>query len=320
MSNSKIIENRGDSKNKPNISDPAPQIQQKNYINLYFFKLSENLIVTYLYLIASILLNIVNRVLYQKYNFKFNFTLLFLQQLFCAIFFKLISVYSKTFNQKVGDISFSDFKRNKGQYLFFCMIFIINYFSSFVGNQKVNTAMFLVLRKFLTVMNYLYDRYINKKSLPNYFTQSVMFICLGSIMTGYGDLTSEGLGYLIVFFNNSLSVFYAQMTDSFSKKNGVSNLKLLVYNGYLATPILFACIFISGEYKSLMAYDGLCLGLYFWLMLSLMLTIVLNSSYFLSNEKNSSLFTQLLSNCKVKNFFIFYLGYFYYLDCHFCIK
>jgi hypothetical protein len=199
----------------------------------------------------------------------------------------------------VGDISFNDFKKNKGQYVFFCIIFIVNYLSSFIGNQKVNTAMFLVLRKFLTVMNYLYDTYINKKALPNYFTQSVTFICIGSLMTGYGDLTSEGIGYLIVFFNNSLSVFYAQMTDSFSKKNGVSNLKLLMYNGYLATPLLFLGIFLSGEYKSLLAYDGFCFGLCFWLFLSLLLTIVLNSSYFLSNEKNSSLFTQLLSNCKV---------------------
>jgi hypothetical protein len=273
--------------------------ENKNYINLYFFKVSDNLIVTYLYLIASILLNIVNRVLYQRYNFKFNFTLLFLQQLFCAIFFKIVSKYSSTFNKKVGDISYNDFKRNKAQYVFFCFIFIINYLSSFLGNQKVNTAMFLVLRKFLTVMNFIYDKYINKKALPNYFTQSVAFICIGSLMTGYGDLTSEGLGYMIVFFNNSLSVFYAQMTDSFSKKNGVSNLKLLVYNGYLATPLLFIGIFLSGEYKSLLAYDGFCFGLCFWLALSLLLTIVLNSSYFLSNEKNSSLFTQLLSNCKV---------------------
>jgi hypothetical protein len=303
MSNSNISQNPEHSKKTPGNTKSHAQTPEKNYINLYFFKLSENLIVTYLYLIASVLLNIVNRVLYQKYNFKFNFTLLFLQQLFCAVFFKIISLRSKTFTQKVGDISFNDFKKNKGQYLFFCLIFIINYFSSFVGNQKVNTAMFLVLRKFLTVMNYIYDTYINKKALPNYFTQSVMFICIGSFMTGYGDLTSEGVGYLIVFINNSLSVLYGQMTDSFSKKNGVSNLKLLVYNGYLATPILFACIFISGEYESLLAYDGFCFGLCFWLLLSLSLTIVLNSSYFLSNEKNSSLFTQLLSNCKVRDKF-----------------
>jgi len=272
---------------------------KKNYINLYFFKLSDNLIVTYLYLIASILLNIVNRVLYQKYNFKYNFTLLFLQQLFCAIFFKIISLTSKTFKEKVGDISYSDFKKNKSQYMFFCVLFIINLFCSFIANQKVNTAMFLVLRKFLTVMNFLFDKYINKKALPNYFTQSVAFICAGSILTGWADFTSEGIGYLLVFANNSLSVIYGQMTDGFSKKNGVSNLKLLVYNGYLATPILFACIFISGEYKGLMAYDGYCYGLFFWLLSSLSLAIVLNSSYFISNEKNSSLFTQLLGNCGV---------------------
>ena len=277
----------------------SDKISEKKYINLYFFKLSDNLIITYLYLIASIFLNIINRVLYQKYNFKFNFTLLFLQQLFCTIFFKIISLSSKTFKEKVGEVSFRDFKKNQAQYLFFSIIFSFNYLCSFIGNQMVNTAMYLVLKKFIPVMNFLYDKYINKKALPNYFSQSVMFILAGSLLTGWADLTSDGLGYFVVFANNFFSVFYGQMSDGFSKKNGVSNLKLLVYNGYLATPILFSCIFISGEYKRLMAYDGYSYGLISLVLLSMSLAVVLNSSYFISNEKNSSLFTQLLSNSKV---------------------
>ena len=40
------------------------------------------------------------------------------------------------------------------------------------------------------------------------------------------------------------------------------------------------------------------LGLYFYLSLSCFLCVILNSSFFLSNEKTSSLVTQLLANSK----------------------
>jgi hypothetical protein len=274
--------------------------ENKFFINLYFFKISGNMVLASLYLITSIFLNIINRVLYQKYNFKYNFTLLFMQQLFCTIFFKFVCVRFNNFNEKVGEISFRNFNSKKLQYLFFCSLFICNYLSSFIGNQLVNTAMFLVLRKFLTVMNFTYDLFINKKTLPGYFSYSVILIMLGSIMTGYNDLTSETIGYFIVFLNNFLSVMFGQMSDSFKKKNGISNLNLLVYNSYISTPILFACIFISGEYKSLLAFQGYTIGFFFWLLLSTLMAVLLNSSYFLSNEANSSLFSQLLSNSKVK--------------------
>jgi hypothetical protein len=293
--------------------------ETKFFINLYFFKISGNMLLATSYLLTSIFLNIINRVLYQKYNFKFNFTLLFIQQLFCTLFFKFVCVRFKNFNEKVGEISFQNFNSKKLQYLFFCFLFVCNYLSSFIGNQMVNTAMFLVLRKFLTVMNFTYDLFINKKNLPSYFSYSVILIFLGSIMTGYHDLTSETIGYFIVFLNNFLSVMYGQMSDSFKKKNGISNLNLLVYNSYISTPILFSIIFISGEYKLLMAYQGYSIGFFFWLLLSTFMAVLLNSSYFLSNEANSSLFSQLLSNCKVKIkkiLIYFFLGHFYYCHCY----
>jgi hypothetical protein len=272
-----------------------------------------------LYLTTSILLNIVNRVIYQKYNFKFNFTLLFIQQFFCTIFFKIISTKSKSFKEKVGEISFQKFKDKKFSYLFFCFLFILNFLSSFIGNQLVNTAMFLVLRKFLTVMNFMYDLFINQKNLPSYFSYSVIFIFLGSFMTGYNDLTSETIGYFIVFLNNIFSVLYGQMSDSFKKKEGISNLNLLVYNSYISTPILFCTIFISGEYSKLHEYNGYSSDFFFWILLSSLMAVILNSSYFLSNEINSSLFSQLISNSKV-NIIVLFLGYFYYWICHLLLE
>lgn len=306
------MQNTNSAENKPDREDkPGPR-----YHKIGSFQISQNLLVTYLYLFSSILMNIINRVLYQKYNFKFNFTLLLIQQLACLLFFKFAGPKFKNFNDKVGKISFAEFYRNRSMILFFSGLFILNLLTSFIGNQKVNTAMFLVLRKFLSVMNYLYDLFINKKKLPGYFSQSALLICIGSILTGYNDLTSETIGYVIVFFNNFLSVLYGQISESFSRNYHISNIKLLIYNGYVSVPILFVLVFITGEYEKLLKYQNYSIGFFFTLFISCAFTLVLNSSYFISNERNSSLFTQLFSNCKVFSHLVI-LGHFYLTFCTF---
>ena len=62
-------------------------VEKKKYINLYICHLSVGIIFTYIFIMCSITINIVNRVIFWKYKFKFNFTLVLLQQLFCMIFY-----------------------------------------------------------------------------------------------------------------------------------------------------------------------------------------------------------------------------------------
>ena len=106
------------------------------------------------------------------------------------------------------------------------------------------------------------------------------------------------------------------------KKTGVPNLKLLVYNSYISGPCLFVLIFLSGEYKKLYLYfseksyltgvnqeEGSFFGFVFFMAFSCSLVIILNSSFFMSNEKNSSMFTILLAN--TKDLFTSILSYFF---------
>ena len=82
--------------------DSELQQEKKRYINLYFFQISIGIIFAYLYIIISILMNVINRIIFHTYHFKFNFTILFFQQLFALITFVLLSMYSKTYRDKVG--------------------------------------------------------------------------------------------------------------------------------------------------------------------------------------------------------------------------
>ena len=98
---------------------------------------------------------------------------------------------------------------------------------------------------------------------------------------------------------------YNKMTETFKKNTGVPNLKLLVYNSYLSCPISLTLIFVTGEYRRLIYYftgeqmfEGTYLGALVYLFLFCFFCVLLILSFFISNEKNSSLFTAMLSNSK----------------------
>ena len=308
--NSEIINTDDDNeKNEKEASltdDTSLQQEKKRYINFYFFQISIGIIFAYLYIIISILMNVINRIIFHTYHFKFNFTILFFQQLFCIITFILLSMYSKTYRDKVGEISFYDFQTLQKSYISFSCIFILNNLSGFIGSQLiVNTPMYLTLRKLVLVMIYLYDIIIDKKKISNFTSTCIVLVTFGTILAGIEDFSSDYLGYLIVLIYNSLTVLYNKLTEIFKKNTGIPNLKLLVYNSFLSCPILLILIIVSGEYKKLYIYfsgekifEGTYFGLFINLLSSFGFCVALIMSFFISNEKNSSLFTAMLSNSK----------------------
>jgi len=154
---------------KAKITDPSEE--PKTYINFYCCKLSLNILFTLSYVTAAVLLNILNRVVFYTYHFnKYNFTYTLLQQLFCIVFFYIVSHKSKTFKEQAGEISFEDFLKLKKYYISFAIIFILNALFIFYGTQLiVNAAMFQTLRKLVLVIVYFIDLFWGYKKVT-YFT------------------------------------------------------------------------------------------------------------------------------------------------------
>ena len=276
----------------------------KIYLNLFCCKLSVGIIFTYIFIICSITINIVNRVIFLKYKFKFNMTFIFLQQFFCMIFFTIVSKYSKLFHNQTGEVSFNDFYKLKYQYIAYSIFFIIKTITSFLGYQLVtNIPMYVNLRKFLTAMTFIYQCCLKKKRISNINILVVILLTLGALLAGIDDYSTDIKGYLAVFMKNTLNLINLEVSENFKKRNGVTNLKLLVYNSFLSTPILLISIFSLGEFGRLVQYfsdehDFNYISLFFYLFISCLVVMITNSSFFISNEKNTSLFTQLLSDTK----------------------
>ena len=307
---------------KVKISDPDEE--PKTYINFYCCKLSLNIIYTICYVTAAVFLNIVNRVVFYTYNFnQYNFTFMLLQQLFCIVFFYFVSNYSEVFKSQAGEISFKDFVRLKYYYISFATLFMFNTIIIFVGTQMIiNASMFQTLRKLVLVKVYFIDLCCGYKKITGFTSICVFMVTIGGILSGVDTFSRDYIGIGITLISNFSCVAYNKYTEVFKRKTGVPNLKLLVYNSYISGPCLFALIFLSGEYKRLYLYfaeqryltgvnqeEGSFFGFVFFTAFSCTLVIILNSSFFMSNEKNSSMFTILLAN--TKDLFTSILSYFF---------
>ena len=297
---------------KPKKISTDPDEEPKVYINFYCCHLSLNIIYTICYVTAAVLLNIVNRLVFYKYHFnQYNFTFMLLQQLFCIVFFYIVSHKSKTFIEQAGRITWNDFLALKKYYISFSILFMVNTIVIFYGTQMIiNASMFQTLRKLVLVKVYFLDLCFGKKKITCFTSICVFMVTIGSVLAGVDTFSRDYLGIGLTMISNFINVAYNKFTELFRKSTGVPNLKLLVYNSYISGPVLFVLIFVTGEYKGLIQYfteekylgenqeEGSFYGFITMLFISCTLCIILNSSFFMSNESNSSLFTQLMANTK----------------------
>ena len=270
------------------------------YINLFVCHLNLGLIFAYIYIIASSLSSIITRIIFHYYQFKFNFALFFLEQSVCTIIFTIF--------KKDIQLDLQSFLKNIYFYLVFSTIYILNVLSVFYGHQLVlNVSMYFSLKKLTPLMLFFIDCCIGKKKISMTTIVSIFLIVGGSILVAKDSFTKDYLGCAIVLISNVLTITYSKLTEIYHKVTGATNIKLLIYNNYLTLPILFLGIFLTGEYRRIYQYfygeedngsEGTYMGLSLYLFLYGIVCSVLTSSFFVSNEKNSSLITKLISNAR----------------------
>ena len=271
----------------------------KIFLNLSFCHLNIGLIFAYVYILASSLTSIISRILFHNYKFLFNFTLFFLEQSICALIFAI-------FNKNI-QIDFIIFWKNKYFYCAFSLVYILNVLSVFYGHQLVsNVSMYFTLKKLTPLMLFINDFFFGKKKISLITILSIFLIVGGSLLVAKDSFTKDFLGYAIVLISNILTIIYCKLTEIYHKVTGCPNIQLLIYNNYLTLPTLFLGIFITGEFRRLYDYfddedngsEGTIYSLIFYLCLYGIVCSVLTSSFFISNEKNSSLITKLISNSR----------------------
>lgn len=278
----------------------------QTFLSFCCFELNIGLAFTYLYVISSSAINIINRIVFHNYDFNFNFTYSFLQQ-FAALLLFTIFRNNKTLKKNVGELSLTDFGKFKCYYISFSIISIVNTLMGFYGNQLVkNISMFLSLKKFTVVMILIVDLFLAKKKISCITIVCIFLMTGGSLLVGMDTFSNDYWGYILVFISDVVQMVYSKLIEVFRNYSGVSSLKLLIYNCYLSIPILIIGALATNEHEKIYNYlqneklgsDGTIYGLGLNLFLSCLCCVILLSSFFISNEKSSSLITNLLTNTK----------------------
>ena len=217
------------------ITEPKKE-EKKNitYLDLFCCKINVGLIFTYIYIFTGALLNVINRIIFYNYSFRFNFTFAFLQQIMNLFLFTCVGGHSQTFIKHAGKISLANFLQFKYHYFFFTIIFAVNILINFYGNQLVkNVSMFLSLRKFNAVMLFIVDYFIGKKKIDFITILCIFLITGGSFIINSDTFSKDYLGYVVVIINNIATITSSKFSEVFRKMTGDSNLKLLIYNAYI---------------------------------------------------------------------------------------
>ena len=277
-----------------------------SYLNICCFELNIGLAFTYLYVISSSAINIINRIVFHTYEFNFNFTYSFLQQ-FASLLLFIMLRNRESIKKNLGELSLSDFGKFKCYYLTFTLISILNTLMGFYGNQLVkNISMFLTLKKFTVVFLLIIDLFFAKKKISLITIICIFLMTVGSLLVGMDTFSNDYLGYILVFISDVIQIVYSKLIEVFRQHTGVSSLKLLIYNIFLSIPILIIGALVTGEHQKIYTYlnsdkygsDGTIYGLSTYLIMSCLCCAILLSSFFISNEKTSSLITNLLTNTK----------------------
>ena len=169
-----------------------------------------------------------------------------------------------------------------------------------------NVSMYFTLKKLTPLMLFINDFFFGKKKISWTTILSIFLIVGGSLLVAKDSFTKDYLGYMVVVISNILTIIYCKLTEIYHKITGCANIQLLIYNNYLTLPALFLGIFLTGEFNRLYDYfdsedngsEGSFYSLAFYLCLYGIVCSVLISSFFISNEKNSSLVTKLISNSR----------------------
>lgn len=190
----------------------------------------------------------------------------------------------------------------KKLFLITCL-YTANVVFSLLGLKTLNMPMYQVLKR-MTPLIVLVVKAIVKRKLPRTdIILSVVVIVGGCIIAGMGDLSFDPMGYMFALLSCLVQAGYLLLVE-FQAVDGISSSEMLYYNAVTSLPMLFVIVFVTGEashlpgvYASAVAKSGL-ITVWFNVILTAILGVVLNYTLFLCVEYNSALTTTIVGVLK----------------------
>lgn len=183
-----------------------------------------------LYGSVSSLSNIANKSLYSAFPFPFTFSVLFTQFLFLQALLLLLVV-----RLLAPKFIWKEFKQSG----IFSFCFISSLLFGLFGIGQVNLAMYVALRKLVTLFLYLWN--FDRKHFEPRIALAVLGITVGALIAGSQDLTANFQGYSCVLVANMLTAATFQQSHKLSSTHKIPALSQSYYLSIVSLPVLALC-------------------------------------------------------------------------------
>ncbi|XP_045213828.2 putative UDP-sugar transporter DDB_G0278631 [Mercenaria mercenaria] len=247
-----------------------------------------------LYGTCSVLIAFINKLLMTTYEFDFPVFIMMSQMLFTIIILEILSLPC------IGIISMPRYTLERGRMFALPALFYgINSVLALSALSHMNIALYGVLKRCVPLVTMVLSVLILKKGWPSRLTMgSVVFLTLGCVVAGYGDLTFNLLGYTCGVLSNVAQSVYLLLVQQVT--NGkLSTVESLQLNSINTLPFLAVFCLLNQEIHHMQDYP------YFshWsfivvFFLAISLGCLLNYSLFLCTSLTSALTTSVVGGLK----------------------
>ncbi|XP_073288075.1 UDP-galactose/UDP-glucose transporter 7-like isoform X1 [Primulina huaijiensis] len=241
---------------------------------------------------ASMAMVFINKAVLMKY--AHSMTLLTLQQLVTTLLIRIGRVMGYT---NVKELNVETAKKLVPVSLFYNA----NVAFALASLKGVNIPMYIAIKR-LTPLAVLVAGFFTGKGNPTtQVTLSVLLTAAGVLIAALGDFSFDIFGYSMAFISVFFQTMYLVLVEKSGAEDGLSSVEIMFYNSILSLPFLLFLIITTGEFPNSMSIlfaKSTSLSFFVILLLSLVMSIVLNYTMFLCTIVNSALTTTIVGVLK----------------------
>lgn len=241
---------------------------------------------------ASMAMVFINKAVLMQY--AYSMTLLTLQQLVTALLIHSGRVMGYT---KAKPLNMDTAKKLLPVSLFYNA----NVAFALASLKGVNIPMYIALKR-LTPLAVLVAGFLSGKGKPSIqVSLSVILTAAGVLIAALGDFSFDLFGYSMALTSVFFQTMYLVLVEKSGAEDGLSSVEIMFYNSFLSLPFLLFLIIFTGEFPnslSLLFAKSNSLSFLVILILSMVMSIVLNFTMFLCTIVNSALTTTIVGVLK----------------------
>ncbi|KAL4483813.1 hypothetical protein ABPG72_006188 [Tetrahymena utriculariae] len=142
--------------------------------------------------------------------------------------------------------------KEKKDMFIFSAVYFLNTLSGTKAHSSLPIPMFLALRRTLIFFVFIASLLLGKNKLQHntLAKKSIFLITFGALFAGLQSFDDNIFGYLLCFFNNSLSAISLQLTKNYNGNQNLTPYQIVVKNSINILPFFFVISISTGELKN----------------------------------------------------------------------